>query len=93
LCNNLGEKDILILKNHGVLTVGENLPQAFCSMYMFEKSAKAQITALSMGHPIRYIKDSVVSKVLDQAYDFGSNKNYKMEWDALVRMIKKTVDF
>ncbi len=86
MCQDLGYKDILILSNHGVLTVGQNIPQAFCTMYMIEKSIEAQVIALSLNQPLQMIDSSLSDKVLAQAYDFGSNKNYQLEWDALVRM-------
>ncbi|CAO5678223.1 MAG: Methylthioribulose-1-phosphate dehydratase [Holosporales bacterium] len=89
LVDDFGDKDIMILKNHGFLTIGKDLPQAFATMYMLEKTAQAQIIAQSMGVPLQRIPQPIVEKVMCQANDFGSNKNYKMEWDALVRMIER----
>lgn len=93
LVNDLGEHDIMILRNHGLLTIGKNIAQAFCTMYMLEKSIEAQIRALSTGQKLRYLDNDICKKVINQAADFGSNKNYMMEWDALLRMIKKKTDF
>ncbi|CAO5678678.1 MAG: Decarboxylase NovR [Holosporales bacterium] len=93
LCNDLGMKDILVLRNHGILTVGENIPQAFCTMYMIEKSIQAQIVALSFPPPLQMIPTNISEKVFKQAKEFGSNKNYQMEWEALKKMLairKKT---
>lgn len=89
LVEDFGDKDIMILKNHGFLTIGKDLPQAFATMYMLEKTAKAQIVAQSMGVKLHCIAQNIAEKVLHQANDFGSNKHYKMEWDALVRMIER----
>jgi ribulose-5-phosphate 4-epimerase/fuculose-1-phosphate aldolase len=89
ICHDLGDKEILILKNHGVLTVGVNIIQAFCTMYMVQKTMQAQILVQSLNSPLKLIENHIVEKVIDQANTFGSNANYQMEWDALVRMIKR----
>jgi len=89
LVDDLGDKDIMILRNHGFLTVGHDLPQAFCTMHMLEKTAQTQMMALSCGRPVQILSQEMCDYVLQQANTFGSNKIYKMEWDALVRMLSR----
>jgi len=46
---DLGAKDAMLLRNHGTLTVGENVGEAFIKMYFLERACQAQILALSAG--------------------------------------------
>jgi ribulose-5-phosphate 4-epimerase/fuculose-1-phosphate aldolase len=47
LAANIGNHNVLVLRNHGVLTVGRTIPQAFILMYYFEKAARVQLLAQS----------------------------------------------
>ncbi|MBM3386690.1 MAG: class II aldolase/adducin family protein [Betaproteobacteria bacterium] len=44
---NLGEANFLMLRNHGLLTVGNTIADAFLSMYIFENTCRIQIDALA----------------------------------------------
>jgi ribulose-5-phosphate 4-epimerase/fuculose-1-phosphate aldolase len=47
---DLGDKGAMLLRNHGTLTVGETVGEAFVRMYFLERACQAQILALSAGH-------------------------------------------
>ena len=49
LVADLGTKDAMILRNHGTLTVGVTMAQAFIKMYFLERACEAQVMALSAG--------------------------------------------
>jgi ribulose-5-phosphate 4-epimerase/fuculose-1-phosphate aldolase len=46
---DLGSKGAMLLRNHGTLTLGENVGEAFIKMYFLERACQAQILALSAG--------------------------------------------
>jgi ribulose-5-phosphate 4-epimerase/fuculose-1-phosphate aldolase len=46
---DLGSKGAMLLRNHGTLTVGETVGEAFVKMYFLERACQAQIYALSAG--------------------------------------------
>jgi ribulose-5-phosphate 4-epimerase/fuculose-1-phosphate aldolase len=46
---DLGGKNAMLLRNHGTLTVGETVGEAFVNMYFLERACQAQILALSAG--------------------------------------------
>ncbi|TMJ13709.1 MAG: class II aldolase/adducin family protein [Alphaproteobacteria bacterium] len=46
---DLGDKGAMLLRNHGTLTVGETVGEAFVKMYFLERACEAQILALSAG--------------------------------------------
>jgi ribulose-5-phosphate 4-epimerase/fuculose-1-phosphate aldolase len=47
LIDDIGPHKVLILRNHGALTVGRTIPEAFILMYYFEKAARVQLMAQS----------------------------------------------
>ena len=46
---DIGEKGAMLLRNHGTLTVGETVGEAFLKLYFLERACEAQILALSAG--------------------------------------------
>jgi ribulose-5-phosphate 4-epimerase/fuculose-1-phosphate aldolase len=54
LVRDLGTKNAMILRNHGTLTVGESVPQAFLRMYYLERACEAQVMMLTAGRDRLY---------------------------------------
>jgi ribulose-5-phosphate 4-epimerase/fuculose-1-phosphate aldolase len=52
LVADLGEKNAMILRNHGTLTVGRNVGECFVRLYFLERACQAQVMALSAGDAI-----------------------------------------
>jgi len=89
LVADLGANNALILRNHGLLTVGRTIAEAFNAMHRLELSCRAQLAALACNAKI--IK--VPPDVLDETY-----LNYQpqtrraygvMEWPALLRRLDR----
>ncbi len=49
LVANLGDKGAMLLRNHGTLTLGDTVGEAFLRLYILERACQAQILALSAG--------------------------------------------
>ena len=49
LVADLGEKNAMLLRNHGTLAVGKNVGECFIRLYYLERACQAQIMALSAG--------------------------------------------
>ena len=49
LVHDLGDKSVMVLRNHGLLSVGETVGQAFQRMYYLEKACEIQVTAQACG--------------------------------------------
>ena len=52
LVADLGSKNLMLLRNHGTLALGETIGEAFIRLYMLERSCQAQVMALSAGDAI-----------------------------------------
>jgi ribulose-5-phosphate 4-epimerase/fuculose-1-phosphate aldolase len=60
LARALGDKSVLMMGNHGVLVVGETVPEAFERLYYLERACQAQVLALSTGRALRVPPESVL---------------------------------
>ena len=83
----LGDNIALILRNHGLLTVGATAGQMFSNMFYLNRACEIQESTLAMGRPLRAIDDTIIKRVSEQfsqmAYDDG---DVALEWDAQMRL-------
>ena len=63
LARLIGAKHVLFMKNHGVLVVGDNVPQAYRRLYKLERVCRAQVLAMSTGRPLEVLSDEIVAQV------------------------------
>lgn len=63
LASVLGTKQIMFMKNHGVLAIGDTVAQAYRRLYKLERVCRAQILAMSTGRPLALLDDEMVRKV------------------------------
>jgi len=66
LANVLGNKSILMMGQHGVLTVGSSVSRAFDDIYYFERSAEIYMTALASGQELNIASPEVAEKTAQQ---------------------------
>jgi ribulose-5-phosphate 4-epimerase/fuculose-1-phosphate aldolase len=59
----LGDKHVVMMKNHGVLAVGENVAQAYRRLYRLERICRNQVLALSTGRPLKVLSEAIVDAV------------------------------
>ncbi len=86
IVRDLGDKKVMLLRNHGTLTAGATIPEAFMLMYMLEKAAEIQIKTLGQGLPICTIPTEVC--VLAHAQALAKReKHLRLEWLALLRLL------
>lgn len=86
IIDNIGNKKILILRNHGFLTIGKNIQEAFSLMYHLEVVAKTQLAILSMGRPINQIDSTICKKTAGQSTR-KDLKDFNLEWEAFKRLL------
>lgn len=91
LVKDLGNKNTMILRNHGFLTAGQNIAEAFTSMWTLEKAAKVQIATFSMGLPVIVPAMEVCEGVVEDTGKRGI-KECEMEWQALKRLLPDRIN-
>jgi ribulose-5-phosphate 4-epimerase/fuculose-1-phosphate aldolase len=60
---NLGDKNILMMRNHGPMVVGKTIASAFDRLYYLEEVCKRQVLAMSTNRPLRHVPAEVVSQL------------------------------
>ncbi len=88
LQRDLGDGGMLILRNHGTLTVGGSVGEAFYRMYKLEQACALQIAALSGGGELYPINQDVVAKAPGQVAQVASAGHMDdLVWSALKRKL------
>ena len=89
---NLGTKSLLMLRNHGTLTLGKTCGVAFLRMYFLENACKAQIFAQSVGGEEHLIEEPVEmgARVYQQgAAAFIPGMGDNLVWPGLMRKLHR----
>lgn len=92
LVADLGEKNAMILRNHGLLTVGETAGRAFLRMFYLERACEVQLAAQSMSDdlvlPPKEIAELAARQLNneDSPDDLSNSDNWDLAWAAMVRL-------
>lgn len=89
LVRDLGDAPGMLLRNHGLLSVGSTVAEAFYYMLYLEKACRIQLAATSMGRPLSMPPSQVVARTQKQFDPGGANKGWR-PWAALRRMLDRT---
>ena len=89
LVKNLGNKNILILRNHGLLTCGRTIPEAFQAMWGLQRACEVQVATDSTGRDSIPVSAEVLAKTgqLMNLQAMGGPAG-GLEFDALTRIIE-----
>jgi ribulose-5-phosphate 4-epimerase/fuculose-1-phosphate aldolase len=83
LVASLGTNKAMILRNHGLLTCGETVAEAFMCMYYLERACRVQLQVLATGQPFELPAAAVVEQAASQYEQFPYGR---YEWPALLRL-------
>jgi len=88
LVADLGQHNAMIFKNHGLLTCGPSVPEAFNTMYQLEMSCRAQVDAMAGNTKLVIPDESVLAKTA-HLYQPGTRRPYGvLEWHAMIRLLE-----
>lgn len=74
LSNDIGDHWAMILRQHGLLTCGKNVGDAFLRMRDLERSCQAQLAAQSTGQPLRLVSPTMAEHVAQQYESWETSK-------------------
>ena len=86
IAKNLGNNKVMILRNHGLLTCGETIGEAFILMYYLDKACKNQLDTMSTGLETIVPSDNIMEYAAGQ-YEDPRFRLGKHEWPALLRLL------
>tara|TARA_B100000676_G_scaffold170651_1_gene167778 strand:+ start:1786 stop:2577 length:792 start_codon:yes stop_codon:yes gene_type:complete len=92
IVRDLGQKRGLILRNHGLLTVGRTMGEAFVWVYRIETACKHQIDAMSGGTELQKLSPETQDKTIRQGFKMygpGGMVEVGKEWPALLRQLDR----
>jgi len=89
LLADLGDGEALILRNHGLLTVGRTIGEAFNWMHRLELACRAQLAAMATGSKLVTVPQPVLQETY-MNYQPQTRRPYGvMEWPALLRKLDR----
>jgi ribulose-5-phosphate 4-epimerase/fuculose-1-phosphate aldolase len=89
LVADLGDKAFYMLKNHGLLTVGEAIPDAFLMMYFFEAACTIQVRAQAGGGSLIPIDEKIIGGAQMMAKQVLKMSGAGLAWPALLRRLDR----
>ena len=89
LVQNLGNREAMVLRNHGLLTVGPSIPECFNNIYRLERACQLQVTTLSCNTEIRLPPREVIEYTNHQMQPGVRRRTGLLEWPALLRKLDR----
>jgi ribulose-5-phosphate 4-epimerase/fuculose-1-phosphate aldolase len=89
LVADLGDKNVMFLRNHGLLICASTIPEAFNMCYWVELACKAQLDAMASGATLLEPPEEVRLKTA-HLYDPKVRRRFgDMEWEAMLRLLDR----
>ena len=91
LASELGSKHAMILRNHGLLTVGRSVPEAFLYLYRLERACQVQLDSMACGTELTIPSEDVIERSASQMREFERHVDDvgELEFNALTRLLDK----
>jgi ribulose-5-phosphate 4-epimerase/fuculose-1-phosphate aldolase len=92
LVGAIGNKNVLMMANHGVLTIGSTVAEAYDLLYYLERVAQVQIYAMWTGRPLKQLPQPVIDSTIAEFRNhrtYGGKKPAIWHFEALKRMLDR----
>lgn len=89
LVSDLGEATYFMLRNHGLLTVGNGVADAFLAMYLFEAACTVQVRALAGGVATTHIAPSILAGAARMQKQVTHGQGAGLAWPGLLRKLDR----
>jgi ribulose-5-phosphate 4-epimerase/fuculose-1-phosphate aldolase len=90
LVADLGDRNALILRNHGLLTTGPTIADAFLMMYVLETACQTQLLAQSGNSELVMVPAPIVAGIQAQAEQVTRGLGGQVAWPGLLRKLDRT---
>jgi len=87
----MGDKDIVFMKNHGILCAGNTVAEAYRRLYKMERVCRTQVLALSTGKELNILSEEVVAAVLAPAPEESHSREERerLFFEAMMRIVDR----
>jgi ribulose-5-phosphate 4-epimerase/fuculose-1-phosphate aldolase len=89
LVADLGDRNCLMLRNHGLLTAAATIADAFLLMYVFETACQIQLLAQSTGNELIQVPQPIVDGIQAQAEHVTRGLGGQLVWPGLLRKLDR----
>jgi ribulose-5-phosphate 4-epimerase/fuculose-1-phosphate aldolase len=89
LVRDFGDKMLLMLRNHGLLTVGKSAAEAFLGMYILEAACMVQVRAQAGGGELIPIPEKILKQAETQVSQVTLGMGGALAWPALLRKLDR----
>ncbi|WP_193378039.1 class II aldolase/adducin family protein, partial [Sphingomonas elodea] len=89
LLANLGDKRVMLLRNHGILAMGRTLPEAFVKHWALQRACEIQVATMSMGQPIEISPEVVAVHQRDMHMAQVPGGPGAADFAAMVRLVDR----
>jgi ribulose-5-phosphate 4-epimerase/fuculose-1-phosphate aldolase len=89
LVRDFGDKMLLMLRNHGLLTVGKSAAEAFLGMYILEAACMVQVRAQAGGGELIPIPEKILKQAEAQVSQVTLGMGGALTWPALLRKLDR----
>jgi ribulose-5-phosphate 4-epimerase/fuculose-1-phosphate aldolase len=90
LVHDLGPRTFMILRNHGTLTVGPSVADAFLAMFVLERACRIQVLAQSGGSELLRVPDVILAGIAAQGQAATRGLGGQLAWPGLLRKLDRT---
>ena len=88
MCRAMAGKDILFLRNHGVVVCGPTVAETYDDLYYLERAALVQVLAMQTGRPLHNIDDATAERTINQIAG-GEAEQARLHFESLKRMLDR----
>ena len=87
MCRAMGDKDILFLRNHGVIVSGPTVAQTYDDLYYLERAAMVQVLAMQTGRELHNIDEAMAEHTARQIA--GEAQQAFLHFESLKRLLDR----
>ena len=89
LVADLGATNFMILRNHGLLTCGETVAQAFLNMFILQRSCEVQVMAQAGGKELIRISPPILDGIRQMTKTVTRGAGAELAWPGLLRKLDR----
>ena len=90
LQQDLGSKNLMLLRNHGTMALGHSVAEAFLRIYFLERACTMQVRTAALGKAIYPVEPAVIDRNADIIrMSEGSGLAEKLVWPAMLRRLDR----
>jgi ribulose-5-phosphate 4-epimerase/fuculose-1-phosphate aldolase len=89
LVEDLGATNFMILRNHGLLTCADSIPDTFLLMFILQRACEIQLQAQATQQTLIPIDDKILAGIKAQAKEVTRSAGGSLAWPAILRKLDK----